>query len=183
MTKSALILIDLQNDYFPDFPEPKMALPNTNPATDNAAALLADARAKGAPLFHIRHVMASDAAPFFHPGTEGADTHPKVAPLDGEPIIGKTRPSAFYGTDLEARLRDQGITDVTLCGAMSQMCVNGTARAASGMGFNVTVVEDACAAANVAYNGVDVLAEQVHAAIMAPLSSSFGSVVATSDDL
>lgn len=70
---------------------------------------------------------------------------------------------------------------MTICGAMSQMCVDATARAAADMGFGVTVIEDPCAAAAVDFGGVSVPAEQVHAAIMAPLAASYGRVARTDD--
>ncbi len=183
MTTSALILIDIQNDYFPDFPDAKMSLPNMNPAAQNAARLLADARERDALIVHIQHIMASTAAPFFHPGTPGGDIHKSVTPLDAEMVVEKGRPNAFVGTKLETVLRDRNIEHLMICGAMSQMCVDATARAAVDHGFKITVAHDACAAANVTHNGVEVSADFVHAAIMAPLAASYGSVLGTSECL
>lgn len=173
MTETALILIDIQNDYFPGG---LMPLDRMEAAAAQAALLLEDFRAREAPLFHIRHVAASAAAPFFRPGEAGSEIHPAVAPRPGEPVLVKARPNSFLGTGLEAALRAAGVGHVVLCGAMSQMCVDAAARAAADLGFRVTVAEDACAAASVRFGGVEVASEAVHAAIMAPLAASYAEV-------
>lgn len=177
MTKTALILIDIQNDYFDGG---LMALDGMDAAAANAARLLAGARARREPVFHVRHIAGSDA-PFFRPGTTGSEIHASVRPDRGEAVIEKNRPNSFVGTGLYAALRKAEVERVILCGAMSQMCVDATARAAADMGFAVTVVADACAAASVTYGGVSVPSEHVHAAIMAPLAASYGNVVKTDD--
>ncbi|WP_322865492.1 cysteine hydrolase family protein [Aquicoccus sp. G2-2] len=178
MTKTALILIDIQNDYFNGG---LMALDGMDAATTNAARLLAGARTRQEAVFHIRHIAGSPSAPFFRPGTMGSEIHATVRPVGGEMVIEKSRPNSFVGTGLEAALRAAGIERVTLCGAMSQMCVDATARAAADLGFAVTVVADACAAASVSFGGISVPSEQVHAAIMAPLAASYGKVTTTGD--
>ena len=180
MTKRTLILIDIQNDYFPGgmWPVHEMAA-----AAENAARLLAAARSAGTEIVHIRHEFPTEQAPFFRPGSEGAEIHSAVAPRDGEKIITKGRPNSFQGTDLLEHLLAGKISAVTLCGAMSQMCVDATARAAADFGFAVTVVEDACAAKEANFGGQEVPAPLVHAAFMAPLASSYGKVVTTADYL
>lgn len=69
MTKSALLLIDIQNDYFPSFAGSKMALPDMDHALEKAVNLLTAARDGTVRVIHVKHVMASNAAPFFHPNT------------------------------------------------------------------------------------------------------------------
>ncbi len=178
MTDTALILIDIQYDYFDGG---RMTLPHIDAAAENASRLLADFRQRGAPLFHIRHINASHEDPYIRPDSKGHEIPPVVAPLPSEPVIIKNRPSAFVGTDLAERLQAAGITRLVICGAMSQMCVDATTRAAVDLGFDVTIAHDACAAANVSFGGTDVTAAQVHAAIMAPLAAAYAKVVATRD--
>ena len=89
----------------------------------------------------------------------------------------KHRPNSFHGTRLQELLQDVEVEEVILCGAMSQMCVDATARAAADFGFAVTIAEDACAARAVEFGGVSVSAEQVHAAFMAPLAMGYAKVV------
>jgi len=180
MLKTALILIDIQNDYFEGGLKP---LEGMDTVAANAALLLNAYRGEGLRIFHIRHIAGSSEAPFFRPGTHGSEIHGTVQPLEGEIVFEKNRPSAFVGTALEQALREVGIDQVTLCGAMSQMCVDATARAAADKGFKVVVVEDACAAASADFRGVSVLPKQVHAAFMAPLAASYGAVLSTQEAL
>ena len=181
MHNSALLLIDIQNDYFPSFTESKMSLPDMDNACAHAERLLSVARKKGTLVIHVKHVMSSDSAPFFQPDTPGAELHGSVSPSSGEKLIEKTRPNSFIGTDLESFLRDGQVTRLTICGAMSQMCIDATVRAAVDLGFKVTVAEDACAAADIVYNGLGVPYDKVHASIMAPLAASYADVRKTSD--
>ncbi len=178
MKPTALVLIDIQNDYFPGGMKP---LPCMETAAANAARLLHLARDREGPVFHIRHIAASIEAPFFRPGTDGSEINDIVLPKPNETVLEKSRPNSFIGTGLEAALREGGIEHLILCGAMSQMCVDATARAAVDMGFQITVVSDACAAAVATHAGITVPAELVHAAIMAPLAASYGKVVMADD--
>lgn len=178
MPTTALILVDIQNDYFAGgrWPVDKMS-----EVSANAARLLDHARRNGQVIVHIRHEIPSDTAPFFTPGSTGAETHASVAPVEGEPVILKHRPNSFHDTSLRQDFEDQGVTDVVICGAMSQMCIDATARAAVDYGYVVTVVEDACGAKEATFNDQTVPASQVHAAFMAPLAMSYARVV-TADE-
>ncbi len=180
MQDTALILIDIQNDYFPNG---LWEVPDMPAASDNAARLLADARKRAIPVLHIRHQTLSADAPFFRPNSHGADIHPSVAPLGDELVIEKQRPNSFVDTLLQAQLDALGIKSLVLCGAMSQMCVDSTARAAVDLGYKVSIIEDACAAKAQVFNGVEVPAALVHAAFMAALSGSFAKVQRTAEYL
>ena len=174
MPQTALILVDIQNDYFDGglWPVDQMER-----VAHTAATVLSRARAAGDLIVHVHHEAGSDAAPFFRPGTKGAEIHPSVAPQDGEAQVLKHRPNSFHDTDLHQRLQDAGVTQVTLVGAMTQMCIDATARAARDLGYDVTVVADACGAKSASYGGVDLSAEQVQAAFMGPLAMSYAKVV------
>ncbi len=180
MSRTALVLIDIQNDYFAGgrWPVDKM-----QEVSENAASLLENARIKNHLIIHIRHEIPSDQAPFFRPGTSGADIHTSVTPTEGEPVILKHRPNAFHDTSLRDDFEAKGITDVTICGAMSQMCIDATVRAAVDFGYTVTVVEDACGAKEQSFNDTEVPAPQVHAAFMAPLAMTYAQVVTTENYL
>lgn len=84
MSKQALIIIDIQNDYFPGG---KWTLDGADQAADNAARLLAAARQRGDLVVHVRHEFDTADAPFFTPGSRGAAIHAKVEPLPGEPVV------------------------------------------------------------------------------------------------
>lgn len=180
MTKRALLVVDIQNDYFPGG---RMPLVGIDAAADNAARVIAAARDAGDLVVHIRHEFRSADAPFFAPGSDGAKIHRKALSRDGESVIVKHHANAFRETDLKAVLDRDGIGELTIVGAMSHMCVDAAARAASDFGYKVTVVHDACATRDLEFDGVKVPAAQVHAAFMAALASSYAKAVSTADYL
>lgn len=180
MTGKALIIIDLQNDYFPGG---RFALSQTEAAAAQARRLLDAARAAGVAVFHIQHIAEDAEAPFFVRGTEGADIHPSVAPLASEPVIVKHKANSFLGTDLGARLDALGIREVVIAGAMSHMCVDAGTRAASDLGYAVTVAHDACATRDLEFGGRRVAAADVHAAFMAALAFGYARVASTDEVL
>jgi len=138
--------------------------------------VIADARAKGTAVIHVRHEFANGEAPVFVPGTEGVQIQPAVAPVEGEPVIVKNYINSFRDTDLKQQLDARGIEEVVVVGAMSHMCVDAVVRAAADMGYPVTVLHDACATLDLEFNGVTVPAAQVHAAMMAAFAFGYGTV-------
>jgi nicotinamidase-related amidase len=174
MTDTALILVDIQKDYFDGG---RWTLSRMDEACGNAARILAHARETGDMIVHIHHEIPSDDAPFFRPGSEGAEIHPNVAPQSGEEVILKHKPNSFLNTRLQDTLSSRGITNLVIVGAMSQMCIDATTRAAADLGYKVTVVHDACAARDAEFDGVAVPAAQVHAAFMSGLSGTYATVV------
>ena len=171
---TALIIIDIQNDYFPGG---KMELSGPLEASLAAQRALALFRERRLPLYHIQHVSTRPGATFFLPGTEGMNIHANVAPLAGETVIQKNFPNAFRATDLLERLRAQGVDKLVLCGMMTQMCVDATTRAAFDHGFQCTLLHDACAARGLAFQGAQVPAEHVHNAFVAALGSVYAKVM------
>lgn len=172
MSKTAVIVVDLQQEYLPTG---KLPLHQLAPALDNAAAIIAQARRQGVSVIHVRHEQPG--APFFVPGSAGVEIIPQVAPETGEAVIVKNHPNAFRETGLEQLLKDRGITAVTIIGAMSHMCIAATGRAASDLGFATTIVEDACATLDLEHGGITVPAPQVHAANMAALAFAYARVI------
>jgi len=170
----ALLLIDIQRDYFPGGACP---LVGSDAAADAAASVLAGFRARGEPILHVRHEWDALDAPYLRPGTPGIEHDPRIAPTGEEPVIVKEYPNAFRDTDLEQRLRSHGIDSLVIAGMMTSMCVDSTARAAADLGFAVTVVADACAAPDLEYAGTKVRGSAVHAAFLAALSDGYADVV------
>jgi nicotinamidase-related amidase len=174
---TALLLIDIQNDYFAGG---RMALRGPDAAARQAAALVARFRAAGDPIVHVRHVADQPDATFFLPDTEGALIHSSVEPAPGEIVIEKHQPNAFLATPLGEHLETVGATSLVIAGMMTHMCVDSTTRAASERGFDCVVVADACATRDLNYNGVQVGADLVHAAFLAALDGTFAAVESTS---
>ncbi len=175
----ALIVVDVQNDYFPGGAHP---LVESDAAAANARRLLDAFRAGGEPLVHVQHVAAAPAASFMRPGTPGVEIHETVAPRPGETVVQKAHPNSFLETPLEDTLRSEGVDEVIVCGMMTSMCVDATARAAADLGFAVTVVHDACATLDLEFEGETIPAHQVHGAFLAALGG-YGTVAATDDVL
>jgi nicotinamidase-related amidase len=180
MAKQALILVDIQNDYFP---QGKWPLVGADAAADNAVRLIKAFRDAGDSVVHIRHEFTSEDAPFFTPNSEGAKLHPKVLNRADEPVVLKHFVNSFRETELQSILDEQGIKELVVVGSMSHMCVDGITRAAADFGYTVTVIHDACATRDLEFNGVTVPAAQVHAAFMAALAFAYASVVSTNEYL
>ncbi len=174
----ALLVIDVQNDYFPGGAHP---LPGAPQAAEAAARVLAAFRVAGEPVLHLQHVWDAPDATFMRPGTDGVEIHPLARPAGDEPVVRKELPNGFVGTDLHERLRDGGVDELIVLGMMSNMCVDGTVRAAADLGFDVTVVHDACAAADLAFGDEQVPAHAVHAAFMAALADAYATVLPSAE--
>jgi len=171
--KTALLLIDNQNDYFPGG---KMELVGSIQAAAAATRLLAAFRKEQWPLYHVQHISAQSGATFFLPGTPGAEIYDAVSPLPSEPTIVKHYPNSFRGTDLLERLQADNVSTLLVCGMMSHMCVDATVRAAFDSGINCIVTHDACATKDLTSNGVTVPAAHVHASFMAALGAVYAQV-------
>ncbi|QZI71391.1 cysteine hydrolase [Pseudomonas protegens] len=180
MAKQALIVIDIQNDYFA---HGKWPLVGVDAAADNAAKLIQAFRQKAQAVVHIRHEFTSDSAPFFTPGSEGAHLHPKVLNRADEPVVLKHFVNSFRETELQAILQQQGIDELVIVGNMSHMCVEGTARAAADLGYPVKVIHDACATLDLEFNGQRVPAAQVQSAVMSALAFAYADVLSTEEFL
>lgn len=178
---TALIIVDIQNDYFANG---KMELVNPDKAAANAAKVLALFRENNKDnIFHVQHIAASPELGFFLPDTEGAEIHETVLPLESENLIVKNFPNSFLETDLESKLRENGVTKVVVVGMMTHMCIDATVRASVDLGFETTLIEDACATRDMSYSGKTVPAEQVHTAFVSAVGSMYCDVKTTEDFL
>ena len=176
MTKQAIIVVDIQNDYFPGG---KWELAGADAAADNAASVIENARKNGDAVIHIRHETLAENAPFFVPGSEGSQLHAKVKNIADELVIVKHHMNPYRETALKEVLDKLGVERVVVIGSMSHMCIDGVTRASDDFGFQTTVVHDACATHDLEFNGVKVPAAQVHAAFMAALQFGYAKVVST----
>lgn len=171
--KTALLIIDIQNDYFPGG---KMELVGCIQASAAAARLLAAFRKHSWPVYHVQHISIQPGATFFLPETPGAEIHEAVRPMPAEPVITKHFPNSFRGTDLLERLKTDHIGSLLICGMMSHMCVDSTVRAAFDLGFTCIVTHDACATRELVFNGINVPAAQVHVSYMAALGAVYAQM-------
>ena len=175
---TALLLIDIQNDYFPGG---RMELVKPLAAAQKANLLLQCFRDHERHTVHIQHISTRPDATFFIPGDRGTDIHDSVAHFEGEPLVQKHHPNAFRETGLLELLKGWGTERVIITGMMTHMCVDATARAAADLGFQVLVAADACATRALTYDGATIPAEHVHKAFLAALKS-YGLVM-TSEEI
>ncbi|HET6559365.1 MAG TPA: cysteine hydrolase family protein [Prolixibacteraceae bacterium] len=180
MINQLLLLIDIQNDYFTGG---KMELNNMDDAAVNAALLLSLFRNKNWPVVHVQHLSIKPNASFFIPGSNGAEIHSSVLPMNEEPVVQKNFPNSFRQTNLYDVLKGLKADELVICGAMSHMCIDTTTRAASDMGYQITLIHDACATRNLIFNEEVVEAPKVQAAYMAALNGSFARVISASEYL
>ncbi|MCM3570141.1 cysteine hydrolase family protein [Neobacillus mesonae] len=173
---TALLIVDIQNDYFP---KGRMELSNPVKAADNARRILEMFRQNHDPIFHIQHISINEGAGFFLPNTEGANINEAVLPLENESIIVKHSPNSFFQTELESKLKENGVTKLVIVGMMTHMCIDATVRAAKELGFETTLIEDACTTTDLRYQDKVVPAEQVHYAFIGALNGMYANIVST----
>ena len=138
----ALLVIDLQNDYFP---RGKFPLWNTDVVLENTEQAIAKAIAQGVPVIHIQHVDKQGMAPFFNEGTPGAEIHPRIlAAAPDAPVVVKEYADSFEKTNLEVTLNKLGVTELLVCGMMTQNCVTHTAISKAAEKYSVTIMPDCC---------------------------------------
>lgn len=177
--KAALLLIDIQKG----FDDPEWGHRNNMDAETNAAGLLHAWRQTGRPLFRVQH-LSQDAHSPLGAGSPGSEIKDLVLPQAGEPVIQKHVNRAFIGTDLEDRLRREGITMLIIAGLTTNHCVETTARMAGNLGFLTYVVSDATATFDrQGPDGVLHSAQDVQAMTLANLHQEFATIVTTADVL
>jgi len=180
MDKTALLIIDAQQEYFA--PIGKVVLPDGPPAVARIAETLRWARARRMPVFHIVHESRRPGAATFVPGSPALAIHDAVTPAAGEPVITKHLPGAFTNTVLEAELRRLGVERVIVSGFMTQMCCDTTTREAAHRGFKVTLLSDATAAMDVkGPDGAVIPHDQVHRTHLGSLNGFLAEVKRTAE--
>ncbi|MDR6457787.1 nicotinamidase-related amidase [Chryseobacterium vietnamense] len=168
MEHTALIIIDVQNDYFPGG---KMTLEKSEQAAENARSILDYFRKNNLPVIHVQHISTNDGATFFLPGTEGAEINPLVLPREDEKVLVKHFPNSFRETDLLNYLQSKKIKNLVIAGMMTDVCVESTTRAAFDFGFTNTIIGDATATRNRELNGEVIKAEEVQRSFLAGISA------------
>lgn len=166
--RSTLVIIDAQMEYVTG----RLPLAGVGPALDEIAALLALARKNGMPVIHVAH-HAAPGRPLFDPAGPFAAIAPQAAPREGEPVVIKSLPNSFAGTDLLDRLKETGRPELILAGFMTHNCIYATAMSALDHGYRSTIVAAATATRDLG----DVPADLVQRGTLAGLSDRAAIVV------
>ena len=176
MPDTALLIIDIQNDYFPGG---AVELEGADAAAAKAAQALKQFREKKLPVVHVRHVSTRPGSTFFLPGTKGQEIHAAVAPLQGEMVVEKSFPNSFRATSLQASLEKLGVKNLVVAGMMTHMCVDASVRHAADLGYQITLLGDACATRAQKFGAETIAARQVHGAFLAALNGFYAKVIHT----
>jgi nicotinamidase-related amidase len=150
----ALLVIDVQNDYFP---EGKFPLWNTEATLASVERAIEKAKATGVHVIVVQHVAnpKMGISPFFNSGTPGAEVHPRIlATAPNAPIVTKEFADSFVDTNLEDTLSKLGVTEFFVCGMMTQNCVTHTAISKSAEKYKVTILADACTTVDVMIHNI-----------------------------
>lgn len=169
--RRALVLVDIQNEYQAGG---KMELVGAAEAAAVAGKVLAEARARGVPVFHVRH-ESTPGSPRFAPGTHGSTIADPVTPLATEPVVTKHAVDSFQDTVLGellgAAYAGTGVEELVVAGMMTHMCVDAILRAATSRGISCALVTDACATRDLEWKGRRVNAADVSAAFYAAFAA------------
>ena len=174
--KEALLIIDVQNDYFPGGAN---ELHNPCKAERRIQELIMESRAIRRPIVYIQHINPPDDT-FFLEGTPGVEISDRIRPEKGDKVIVKHYPNSFLETELDAYLKSLKVDTLIICGMMTHMCVDTTVRAAMDYGYQVKLVADACATMVLVLNGETIPAEMVQKAFIAALDGVFATIVSCS---
>ncbi len=161
--KTALLIIDVQEFYFPGGQVP---LAHPEKTSEEIKKVLEAFRKKKMKVVHIKHNAGKNAA-----------IHPNVSPEKDEKIFTKNEANSFNGTGLEKYLREQQITHLVITGMQTHMCVEATTRAAYDMGFNCIVPEETATTRDLKYNNHLIKATDVHYSTLSSLNHSYAKVV------
>lgn len=179
MVTTALILIEVQNDYFEGGLRP---LPKSEETLKAIKKVLLHFRETNQMVIHLKHISVRSNAPIFRRQTEGAKIHHEIEPLGDEIVIVKHWPDSFYQTELENILNEHQVERLVFGGMMTHHCVDTTVRVAKGKGYEVVVLEDACTT-KALVSGDEVLPEDIVQKTFMASFKDFGSVLTTEDYL
>jgi nicotinamidase-related amidase len=174
---AVLLIVDVQEGL----DDPVWGARSTPTAEQNMARLLQSWRRAGRPIIHVQHLSQIPTSPL-RPDRPGVKIKDVVMPLPGEPLIQKQTNSAFIGTDLEQRLRRNGLDTLVIVGLTTPHCVSTTARMSANLGFRTLIVADATAAHELTgHDGRFYTAQEVHDHALAALNNEFAEIVDTEE--
>lgn len=164
---TALLIIDIQMFYFPGG---QLPLANPGEAAQNASDILTTFREQNMTVIHVRHKASN-----------GFEIHELVSPKEGEKVITKTKANSFIGTDLEDYLNQNNIKNIIITGMQTHMCIEAATRAASDIGYNCVIAEDACTTRDLIYGKHTISAHDVHYSTLNTLNRTYAKIMSTEE--
>lgn len=166
--KQALIIIDVQNDYFKNG---KMELDHPEKALENINRLENKFIELNLPIIYIQHINYRKNATFFSHNTPGVKLHDRLKSKENSIIIEKHFPNSFKGTSLLETLQSLNVEQVVITGMMTHMCVDSTTRAASELNYNPILIPDATSTRNLHLFDKEVSAKNVQLSFLSALQN------------
>jgi nicotinamidase-related amidase len=176
----ALLIIDVQNDYFPNG---KLELDGSIKAVEKIRKMIDKFHTEKLPIIYIRHIAKNKNATFFIEGTNGTEIYEEIKPEQDDIIIEKHYPNSFRETELKKICEAKGIDTLVIVGMMTHMCVDTTTRAAKDLGFDCILISDCCATKDLAYKDQIIRAKDVQHSFLAALNGTFAQVIDSNDCL
>ncbi|QGP91999.1 Maleamate amidohydrolase [Neomoorella glycerini] len=154
MGKTALLIIDMQNDFC--LPGAPFEVSGALKVAAKIKEALEACRKNGLPIVHvIRHYRPDgsdveitryeaflNAGGALIPGSKGAKIIEELKPIEGEYLIVKQRWSAFFQTELDILLKRLGVDQVVITGVQTPNCIRGTVWDANSLDYEVIVLTD-----------------------------------------
>jgi len=175
--KRALLVIDVQNEYFTG----KLPVSYPENSFQNILKVIDFSNQKDIPVILIQHAKIDKDAVTFKKGTHEFEIHDEVLKRNYNKIIEKNLPGSFTGTELKSWIKENGIETVTICGYMTQMCCDTTARQAMQLGFNVEFLSDATGTLGISNYAGEISDEELHKAILVTQAMIFSKVLTTDE--
>ncbi|MBI3303793.1 MAG: cysteine hydrolase [Deltaproteobacteria bacterium] len=188
--KTAMIVVDMQNDFVQE--GAPIEIPRARAMVPRLNRLLDVCRAHQIPVIYIHHVIRGgdiDAGRLADhheairnnkailAGTPNVEIYEGLKPHPGDLVVAKPRYSAFYGTDLEAILRSQGIDTLIISGTVTDVCCESTTQDAFSRDYKVIFLSDGTAATDWPDLGFGpVSAEEVQKVVLTVLAMCFAQV-------
>lgn len=177
--KQALLVIDVQNDYFP---KGKMPLDHPEEALKKINQLENMFLEKQLPIIYIQHIKKGGDAAFFKANTQGVRLHSELKKEETSIVIVKHFPNSFYQTNLKETLDTLNVKQLVICGMMTHMCIDSTTRASCELQFQPIVIHDATATKRLIREKKVVEAVEVQNAFLSALTT-FATVTSTENFL
>lgn len=178
MSQRALLVIDVQNEYFSG--DPPITYPHNH--LDNILNVMDNAAAADVPVVVVQHTFLTDELPLSQRGAPEWELHEEVAERPHDFHVENNLPGSFTNTDLEEWLRKHAIDTITIAGYMTHMCRDTTARRQTVYrGPNVEFLSDATGTLAPENQAGQVTDEELQRAILCAQQMLLSEVIASHD--
>lgn len=175
--KRVLLVIDVQNEYFTG----KLPVTYPSKSLSNILKAMETANKNEIEIVVVQHTAPQKDSQTFVKGSKGWELHAEIKEMKYNHLVEKNLPGSFTNTELEEWLKDRGADTITICGYMTQMCCDTTARQGLHLGFAVEFLSDATGTLDISNYAGTVTAKELHNAILVTQAMRFSTVLSTDE--